>query len=223
MFAGLFLEGNAQTWFTNYFHNPDNVPPFMSNWTLFVAELQCNFGLEDELSVAEEDLRKLTMSDKDHATFFTACFRTIIATLNGTWNNHTLCNQYYQKLALHLCTQSVSTGVAIPATLDPLITMVEHFDCAYWADIKVNRAISYLAPVPEKKSAFVAPTLRATTRPSTDATAIGSKSSVPRQPSIKPVATMHLTKEGKLTAEERQHHIELGACFYCGEIGHLTT
>jgi len=27
MFAGSFLEGDMQTWFTNYFRNPDNVPP----------------------------------------------------------------------------------------------------------------------------------------------------------------------------------------------------
>ena len=32
MFAGSFLEGDVQTWFTNYFCDPDNVPPFMSDW-----------------------------------------------------------------------------------------------------------------------------------------------------------------------------------------------
>jgi len=29
MFAGSFLEGDAQIWFTNYFRDPDNVPLFM--------------------------------------------------------------------------------------------------------------------------------------------------------------------------------------------------
>ena len=71
------------------------------------------------------------MSNKDHATFFSACFRTVVATLNGTWNDRTLCNQYYQKLAPRLRAQFVSAGVAIPATLDPLIATVEQFDCAY--------------------------------------------------------------------------------------------
>jgi hypothetical protein len=72
MFAGSFLEGEAKTWFTDYFRDPANVPAFMSDWELFVIELQRNFGLEDELGAAEDDLRKLVMLDKDHATYYTA-------------------------------------------------------------------------------------------------------------------------------------------------------
>src|SRR6202000_579331 len=69
MFAGSFLEGEAKTWFTDYFKHPANVPTFMDDWTMFVAVLQRNFGLEDEVGAAEEDLCKLTMSDKDHITY----------------------------------------------------------------------------------------------------------------------------------------------------------
>lgn len=72
MFAGSFLEGEAKQWFTDYFRDPTNVPAFMSDWELFVIELQRNFGLEDELGAAEDDLRKLVMTDKDHATYYTA-------------------------------------------------------------------------------------------------------------------------------------------------------
>ena len=197
---------------------------------MFVEELQRNFGLEDELGAAEEDLRKLTMSDKDHATFFSARFRAVVATLNGTWNDRTLRNQYYQKITPHLRAQFVSAGVATPATLDPLIATldpliatVEHFDRAYWADIEVNRAIAYSTPAPEKKSGAAASVPRTTAKPSTDSTATNSKSSAPRQSNAKPAAAAHLTKEGKLTAEEKQRRIESGACFYCGEVGHLAT
>jgi len=105
----------------------------MLNWVLFVGELQWNFGLKDELGAAEEDMRKLAMSDKDHATFFTTRFCTVVVTLNGTWKDCTLHNQYYQKLALRLHAQFVFAGVAIPATLDPLIATVECFNHAYWA------------------------------------------------------------------------------------------
>jgi hypothetical protein len=83
MFAGSFLEGDAKTWFTDYFRDPANIPAFMSDWTLFTIELQRNFGLEDELGAAEEDLQNLRMQDKDHATYFTTRFRAIVSTLDG--------------------------------------------------------------------------------------------------------------------------------------------
>ena len=88
-------------------------------------------------------------------------------------------------------------------------------------NIKVNHAISYTTAVPEKKTVTVVSALRTTTKSSAKATATSSKPSVPRQPSIKPVASTHLTKEGKLTTEEKQCRIESGACFYCSEVSHL--
>lgn len=72
MFAGSFLEGEAKQWFTDYSRDAAHIPAFMSDWELFVIELQRNFGLEDELGAAEDDLRKLVMTDKDHATYYTA-------------------------------------------------------------------------------------------------------------------------------------------------------
>ena len=56
----------------------------MEHWPLFVDELQCNFRLEDEIGAVEEELRKLRMSDRDHATYFTAKFRAIAANLQGS-------------------------------------------------------------------------------------------------------------------------------------------
>ena len=64
----------------------------MTDWTLFVAELQRNFGLEDEIGAAEEDLRKLTMSDKEHATYFTVRFHTIVSNLDGLWDIRKILN-----------------------------------------------------------------------------------------------------------------------------------
>src|SRR6201999_444734 len=143
MFAGSFLEGDAKTWFTDYFRDPANIPTFMSNWELFSIELQRNFGLEDEVGAAEEDLRKLSMSDRDHATYFTARFRAVSSTLNGLWDDRNLRNMYYQRIAPRLRAQFISAGVPVPATLEPLITVVERFDRAYWADFELNRSISH--------------------------------------------------------------------------------
>src|ERR1700753_3178607 len=86
MFAGSFLEGDAKTWFTDYFKDPANTPTFMSDWTLFAIELQRNFGLEDKLGAAKDDLRKLSMSDNDHTTYFTVRFRAIALNLTRLWD-----------------------------------------------------------------------------------------------------------------------------------------
>src|ERR1700742_1078121 len=141
LFAGSFLEGNAKSWFTDYFKPLANVPAFMSDWTLFTIELQRNFRLEDEIGAAEDDLRRLMMMDKDHATYFTGRFRAVSSNLQGTWDDRNLCNAYYSKITPRLHAQFVSSGTPIPASLDPLVRITERFDRAYWADFELNRAL----------------------------------------------------------------------------------
>ena len=218
MFAGSFLEGDAKTWFTDYFHDPANIPPFMSDWTLFVIELQNNFGLEDELGAAEEDMRKLTMTDKDHASYFTARFRAIVANLGGTWDDRNLRNQYYQKLAPRIRAQFVSAGSPVPAKLEALVAQVDRFDRAYWSDYEMTRALSSYASPAEKKPNPIPTTSKPT--PRSPATPVNSGTNPRTNPKSSQLA--HLTKEGKLTAEEKQRRMDAGACFYCGEVGHLT-
>ena len=100
----------------------------MEDWTLFTIELHRNFGLEDEIGAAEDDLRRLAMMDRDHATYFTARFCAVTAHLQGMWDDRNLRNSYYSKIAPHLRAQFVSSGTPIPATLEPLVTVVERFD-----------------------------------------------------------------------------------------------
>ena len=217
MFAGSFLEGDAKTWFTDYFKNPNQIPAFMSDWELFCIELRRNFGLEDELGAAEEDLRRLSMSDKDHATAFTARFRAIVSNLDNLWDDRNLRNTYYQRIAPRLRSQFVSAGVAVPSRLEPLITTVERFDRAYWADFELNRSLSHSvtsssdSPRDRKTTSVTIP--RSNTKPGT--------TSAPRPTPTKLDQPSHLTKDGKLTDAERKRRIESGACLYCGEQGHL--
>jgi hypothetical protein len=219
MFAASFLEGDAKSWFTNYFRHPASLPAFMSKWDLFVAELQLNFGLEDELGVAEEDMRRLTMADSDHASYFAAQFRAIRSRFCGAWSDRTLRNQYYLKLAPRLRSIFISAGTPVPTTLAPLMALASRFDRAHWANDELNRSIALeAAKVESDSSGSLLPTKLI-------ATLITSPTT-----SVLPLPTMadtsilaaHLTKGGKLTLEEKQRRIDAGACFYCGEVGHLT-
>jgi hypothetical protein len=203
MFAGSFLEGDAKAWFTNFFHDPANIPPFMLDWTLFTIELQRNFRFEDKIGTAEEDLHKLVMTNKDHVTYFTAWFRAIISTLNGLWDDRNLWNMYYQKIAPQLRSQFVSASVPVPATLEPLIATVEWFDRAYWADFELNWSVGHFASANESsREKRSLANQGATVAPAKPPSAPLTTS----QPAtLKPSATVpHLTKEGKLTDEERR-------------------
>ena len=219
MFAGSFLEGDAKLWFTDYFHDPTNIPAFLSDWTLFTIELQHNFGLEDELGAAEEDMRNLSMTNKDHASYFTARFRAIMTNLSGSWDDRNLRNHYYQKLAPRLQAQFVSAGSTVPPTLEPLITKVDRFDRAYWSDYELSKAMGSSPAASEKRTpvATLPTKLTNNTPPSIAPAASSNRSTV-----AKPFPAAHLTKEGKLTPDEKQCRMNIGACFYCGEVGHLT-
>ena len=216
MFAGSFLEGDAKTWFTDYFKDPDNTPVFMEHWGLFIGELQRNFGLEDEIGAAEEELQKLVMSDRDHATYFTAKFRAIVANLQGSWNDRTLRNQYYKKLAPRLRSQLVSAGIPVPDTLEPLISVSERFDRAYWANYELDCSLgNVVASLPGRAKTSSVQTAK-TSVPNTPP---AKNTSQPGTNKAKP--TLPLNDQGKLTGAEKQRRMELGACLYCGETGHF--
>jgi hypothetical protein len=219
MFAGSFLEGDAKVWFTDYFKDPANIPAFMSDWMLFAIELQRNFGLEDKLGAAEDDLRKLSMSDKDHATYFTARFRAIASNLVGLWDNRNLRNAYYQKLAPRLRAQFVSAGVPVLATLNPLVALAERFNRAYWSDFELNRSLS------SASAATTQDVSQDRKQSSSGQPAKTPAKAAPANPKSAPAAKTatpsHLTKEGKLTDTECKRRFEAGACLYCGEAGHL--
>jgi hypothetical protein len=221
MFAGSFLEGDAKTWFTDYFKDPDHTPLFMEDWTLFTDELQRNFGVEDELGAAEADVHRLTMSEKDHATYFTARFRAIITNLQGAWSDRSLRNAYLQKLPPRLMSQFQTSGRRPPDDLEGLIKAVEEFDSAHWAGVDARQNLS-------AASADSGRDRKATPQPSAQGSAKAPKPASSSATTPKPATTLaksspldNQLKDGKLTDAERKRRIETGSCLYCGEMGHV--
>ena len=125
MFAGSFLKGDAKQWFTNYFQDLDNIPEFMEDWTLFVATLYHNFGVEDELAASEDDLRKLVFAESDHATYFTGRFCTIVSTLGDTCSDRMLRNTYTSKIPKCILDHFDSARVKIMPDFEALVVQVE--------------------------------------------------------------------------------------------------
>ena len=67
-YALLFLMGSTMDCFEPYLHNPDNPPPWLSNYDLFCEELESNFGLFDLEGEAEAELEVLQMPKNDIMT-----------------------------------------------------------------------------------------------------------------------------------------------------------
>jgi hypothetical protein len=227
MFAGSFLDGHAKKWFTDYFKDPTQVPLFMDDWELFTIELHRNFGLEDEVGAAEEELRKLVMSEKEHATYFTARFRAITSSLKNVWDDRNLRNAYYTKIAPRLRSQFVSSGTPVPLTLEPLITVVERFDRAYWTDIELNKTVNATlaattAPRDRNKSpggGVQAPQNKSQSGNSRDGKKDSGDAKKSKNTSSK--SDSHLTDDNHITDDERQRRLAAGACLYCGDVGHF--
>ena len=66
-YALSFLMGSTMDCFEPYLHDPNNPPPWLSNYDLFREELESNFGLFDPEGEAEAELEVPQMPKNDHA------------------------------------------------------------------------------------------------------------------------------------------------------------
>ena len=159
-----------------------------------------------------------------------ARFRAATANPQGMWDDRNLRNSYYAKIAPRLRAQFVSSGTPVPASLDPLVTVVERFDRAYWADFELNRSLNAQNPSASKDKQ------KGNSQDSTNTSAKSPttnkpSSTTPKAPTTNnntPATTghptknkEHLTEQGKLTEAERQRRMDTGACLYCGKTGHF--
>lgn len=203
--AGSFLKGDPKKWFSNFFLlPPESRPLWLLSWEDFRIELRRTWGLEDPEGAAEEDLRRLRMTDKDRVAYFTSRFRTIQYRL-PSWADRNLRNEYYSSLAPRIRTQFVTAGRAVPTTLEGLIRTAEDLDRAYWTDIELNKTLQDSSTSDKRK-----PTFSATSSPSSS------------KPSSTTHENKHLGPDGKLTPEERKRRFDNNLCLFCGQGKHLS-
>ena len=237
--AGSYLKGDPKRWFSNFFLQPEELrPTWFNSWEEFKVLLRQIWGLEDPEGAAESDLRKLTMGDKDHVSYFTSKFRAIQYRL-PSWSDRTLRNAYYGALAPRVHTQFVSAGIAPPAGLSELITIAETFDRAFWANYELNkptRTSEDKRNPSEKKSSDSNNNRnkkRTGKRSSTDSnqqtassnnnnrSLSNAKSSSSTNPKKDAAYKKFLGTDGKLLPEERERRQVNGLCLLCGQKGHI--
>ena len=242
--AGSFLKGDPKKWFSNYFLLSEmDRPLWFHSWIGFKEELRRCWGLEDPEGAAETELRKLSMSDKDHVSYFTSKFRAIQHRLPN-WADRNLRNTYYSALAPRIRHQFVTAGRIPPSQLDGLIAAAESFDRAYWTDYELNQRNNSNDKKSDKKKSDNS----ADNNNSDQSQGSNSKSSKKKKKksgdgqqnsnnskssetsksqsksgSSEPAYKKLLGADGKLLPKERERRIANGLCLLCGQKEHMAS
>src|SRR5882724_5099902 len=94
-----FLKGTALDCFESAILDPVK-PPCLSDFDLFLEELEANFRTYDPVSEAEAELEGLYMHKCNQATKYFIKFQQLATHIE--WGNAALCRQAYNGLAKHI-------------------------------------------------------------------------------------------------------------------------
>src|SRR6266481_4081256 len=127
-YALSFLTGSAMDCFEPYLHDPDDPPPWLSNYDLFHEELESNFSSFDPEGEAEAELEVLWMPKNDHATKYFVEFNQLSSRIK--WGEAALCREAYNGLA-H-CIKNEMVHHPKLTSLAELCKLVQAIDSWYW-------------------------------------------------------------------------------------------
>lgn len=200
--------------------------PFLTNYSEFVDELLDNYGPTNATSAIEMKLRELVMKDGQPIRYYIVEFNRLATQLDFGLNAFR--SQFYTGLASRIKDEIAKTPGGKPATLKKMHVLAQNIDTRYW-ERKEER--KYKTPVstaradnrsnstgnkPHQSTANSSPSANQgpknnNNKPSGSGSANRGSSSggsggggTPSH-GHKPNLSSKLTKDGKLTTEERQH------------------
>src|SRR5467141_5478847 len=122
-----YLKGSALDCFEPALLDP-NEPQWLSNFTLFIEELEANFGTYDPVGEAEAELKALRMHDSHQATKYFIKFQQLASRVK--WGKPALCRQAYNGLAK--CIKDNMVHHNKPNTLAGLRRLIQAINAQYW-------------------------------------------------------------------------------------------
>jgi hypothetical protein len=237
-YALSYLRGSALEWFEPSILD-NSEPDWESDYTLFMDELQTNFGPFDSVGDAEVDLVTLRMGENHRYIKFIIIFNRLASEVD--WNEHALRHSFYQALPNRI--KDEMSHIERPTSLKGLKRLTQQIDARYWRrqeEIKRdNRSKTFSSSSQDKSgnnnnnksskntstsasSSAPKPSNSApkssSASPSSSRPGNGNTASQPKKPSED--LTGKLGKDGKLTTEERNRRISNNLCLFCGGTGH---
>ena len=126
-YALSYLKGIALDCFEPALLDP-NPPVWLSNFNLFVEELESNFSSYDPVGEAEAELEQLRMQENHQATKYFIKFQQLAARVQ--WGEAALRRQAYNGLAKRIKNDMVHHDK--PTTFAGLRKLVQAIDSRYW-------------------------------------------------------------------------------------------
>ena len=208
-----FLKGMALDYFEPFLDTPDDEPAWLKDYELFVKELLINFSPYNALADAKAELDALIMKDSHKVTRFFVNFFWLSMLCN--YNDRVLLQKAYSTLLKRV--KDKMTHFDCPSMLQELRDLVLRINQRYWEHKGKLACESGPAPQTDGKSG------NKSLRPEPANEAFSSKDNKkPKEQAQKrPDLMDKLSKDGKLTPQECQQHMDGGLCLLCTSSSHM--
>ena len=223
-FALSYLWDVAQEWFEPGISGElDEILDWINNWNLFIDKLQTNFGPFDEVGDVEWELVNLCKSNQWISEYL-VWFNSLSSQCQ--WGEPALRHHFYNGLPSRL-KDDITKGDGKPWTLSKLWQKARSTDARYW-EWQQECTQEQAHKQPQQKSqqqpvAFSSSSWPSNQSQSTDNKPADTKSGTSLAkltPPQKSKLAGKLDSKGKLTPQERQHHVANNLCLYCSASGH---
>ena len=232
-FALSHLSDTAQQWFEPGVSDETVEPPdWLTDWDLFVQQLQDNFGPTNETADLEHDLSNLYMRENQRISDYLVRFNSIAVRLQ--WGEAALRFRFYEGLPDRI-KDEIMKGDGKPSTLVGLREKAKNIDARYWErhnertreqkkaqrnqPNKPSSSSTGSANTPSSSAPKWTPKSQNNQSQSSDKKSPkNSDKSKDSKPKVD--LTGKLDSRGKLTQQERQHRIDKNLCLYCGKSDH---
>ena len=198
---------------------PDQCPLWMDNWRKFLAELSGQFGPHDPVGDAEHQLDNLRMKETHRIVRYLVEFNRLGSQLRG-YGEAALRHKFYTSLPDRIKDEICRMGK--PRNLEDLRALAQDIDTRYWERKDEIARQTKSNPVTSSNTMGNMSSRKATSSGNSSQPPTLSSSSSGSKPAGKaPDISDKLSRDGKLTSEERQRRFDKGLCMFCGASGHL--
>src|SRR5882724_3013790 len=122
-----YLKGTALDCFESAVLDPIE-PQWLSDFDLFIEELEANFGTYDPVGEVEAKLKGLHIHESHQAMKYFIKYQQLAACIQ--WGDAALCHQGHNGIAKHIINNMIHH--AKPTTLTGLQKLIQAIDARYW-------------------------------------------------------------------------------------------
>ena len=205
-YALSYLMGPALSWFEPGLFAPCP-PAWVHHWDLFWTELESNFSPFDPVREAKAEIETLVMAEGSYSVTCFMEFNHLASRIQ--WGDHALLRQAYKGLARRIRNEMVHHDW--PVTSRDLHKLVQAIDHHYWEwKAEVTHEANPTSRVDPRND------LKTGKNPEA-----APKGKAPENPKPGPDLTRKLGKDGKLTPQEHQRHMDNSLCLFCRKTRHI--